>query len=284
MDIEHISMITTKIFLSKNDVTVSQGTGFYFTVANNLTPGAIHYLVTNYHVLTGSSPNDNKMPIGDNIIFNFHFDEVNTGHLKTIKFPLFTKKGDPVWISSKNFPDADIAIIPIIKDLYSDCKVFSISEDWTKSPIKIRPTSLVTLIGYPYNLSDEINALPIWKSGSIASEPDKDFNGKPLLMIDISAFPGMSGSPVFAIANGAFESENRTIMAGNQRKFIGIYASMQFLQQKRYIEEIQNNTNKGMILSESLQLGYVWKERLIIDIINSINIQQYFDEIFKNLF
>jgi len=280
MNVEHISMITTNVVLLKGDTIVSQGTGFYAALQGSEN-NSVLFLVTNFHVLTGSSPSEKKPPIGDNIVFYFHTDEINTGKLKEIRLPLFTKRGDPTWISNKNYPDADVAIIPIPSILYKDCKIFCITEDWTKAPIKIRPTSRVTLVGYPYGLSDKTNALPIWKTGSIASEPKVDFDGKPLFVIDISAFPGMSGSPAFAISYGTYEMEQGGTSVGSVQKFLGIYASMQMLEQKKYLEELQSDKKSGLTISESLQLGHVWKSQLIFEMIKSINIDEYINNIGK---
>jgi len=283
LKVEHISMITTPILLLKGDLVVSQGTGFYFIVADKAKNSNIIFLVTNHHVLTGSAPNENKPPIGDNVIFFFHKDENATGVLKQVRFPLFTKNQDPIWISSKSCPEADVAIIPLVSSLYQDCKVFGISEDWTKAPIKVRPTSRVTLVGYPYGYEDKVNSLPIWKTGSIASEPNVDFMGKPLFVVDVSAFPGMSGSPAFAISYGMYEMESGGTTAGNVQKFLGIYASMQILKEKKFLEEIQTDKKEGIIITESLQLGHVWKAQLILDMVKSIDVDEYQNKILNNL-
>ncbi len=283
MKTDHISMITTQVLLLKGDSIVSQGTGFYFIKQDTTKNLSFISLVTNYHVLTGSAPDENKTPIGDNIIFYFHKDENNPSELKQIRFPLFTKQGKPIWISSKRFTSADIAIIPIVSSLYTDCKVFGISEDWTKQRIVLHPTSTITLVGYPYGFSDKKNSLPIWKTGTIASEPLFDFDGKPLFLVDISAFPGMSGSPAFAVANGIYEVEPGTMTPGNVRKFLGIYASMQMLEEKKYLEQLDADKKQGIKLVESLELGNIWRADLIIEIINTIDVQKYEAEILRNL-
>lgn len=282
-NVEHISMITTPVLLLKGDTIVSQGTGFYYALQDTTKNANVIFLVTNYHVLTGSAPYEKKSPIGDNIVFFFHKDETNTGNLKQVRFPLFTKSKDPTWIASKIYPDADVAIVPLVSGLYQDCKVFGISEDWTKAPIKIRPTSRITLVGYPYGYEDTVNALPIWKTGSIASEPHVDFSGKPLFVVDVSAFPGMSGSPTFAVSYGTYELEKGGTAVGGVQKFLGIYASMEMLQEKKFLEELQTGKRQGIIITESLQLGHIWKAQLIIDMVKSIDVQAYENRILKNL-
>lgn len=283
MKVDHLSMITTQVLLLKGDNVVSQGTGFYFIKQDTTKNLSFISLVTNYHVITGSAPVEHKEPIGDNIIFYFHKNENDPSELKQVRFPLFTKEGKPIWISSLKFPSADIAIIPLISTLYSDCKVFGISEDWTKSKIVLHPTSTITIVGYPYGFSDTTNNIPIWKTGTLASEPLFDFNGKPLLLVDISAFSGMSGSPTFAVANGIYEVEPGTMTPGNVRKFLGIYASMQMLEEKKYLEQLDTDKKEGIKISESLELGHIWRADLIIEIINKIDVVKYENDILKKL-
>jgi hypothetical protein len=55
------------------------------------------------------------------------------------------------------------------------------------------------VVGFPLGLvdrQDQHNVLPIYKSAHIASEPYLDFQGKPIVVIDATTRPGMSGSPV----------------------------------------------------------------------------------------
>jgi hypothetical protein len=221
--------------------------------------------------------------MGDNIVFYVHKDPDNPGITKEIRFPLFTRDKKPIWLNSKEVPEADVAVIPIVSSLVADAKVYGISEEWTKGAIRLRPTSAVTLIGYPYGFYDKKNCLPIWKTGSIASEPDVDFEGRPLLLIDVSAFPGMSGSPTFAIAHGSYEIDDSTVTVGSVQKFLGIFASQQVLKENKYLEAITSDAKQGLILEHPLQLGHIWKAKLITDITKAIDVAQYERDILINL-
>lgn len=277
-EIEHLSLLTTPVILKKGTKELSQGTGFFFVKDNAL------YLVTNYHVITGSAPSEGKNPIGDSIVFYFHKEKENPKNVKEITYPLFTKSGLQVWESSKEFKNADVSVIPIPSKLYEGCQVNAINEKWAEATIKVRPTSPLTLVGYPYGYYDKLNSLPIWKTGSIASEPYVDFEDKPLFIIDISAFPGMSGAPAFVIVNGAYELESGATTVGRVQKFMGIYASMQMLTEMKYLELLPSSNKKpGIINTESLQLGHVWKASLIFRMINDINISEYERTILSDL-
>lgn len=284
MDVDHISLVTTPVVLNKGAAQVSQGTGFYFILQEPAKKLSVVFLVTNYHVLTGFAPAEKKSPIGDSITFYCHKDESKLANVKAIRLPLFTTQGQPIWLISKDHPDADVAIIPLPSAVLSDCKVFGISEEWAGGGIRVRPTSAITLVGYPYGFFDSANFLPVYKTGNVASEPTLDFDGKPLFVVDISAFPGMSGSPAFAIAYGTYEAEQGGTVVGSARKFLGIYASMQMLQEKKFLEQLDASPKKpGMVLSQSLELGHIWKAKLILDMVKHIDIPKYEKEILQYL-
>ena len=282
MPIDHLSLSTTPVNLLRGNELISQGTGFYYV--EKIEDGQVLFLVTNYHVVTGSAPSDRKPPIGDNISFQFHESAEDTGKVRTLRLPLFTKSGKPLWITSTAFPEADLAVIPVVSDAYKDCKVSCISAEWAKSQMLLRPTTNVTLVGYPYGFFDTANALPIWKTGTIASEPTVDFEKKPLLLIDVAAFPGMSGSPVFAIASGIYEmADGSAVTPGSVREFLGVYASMQTVGKNKFLEQLTHGAQYGIRDLESLQIGHVWKAKLVLETIKGVDIRRWDSEVLAEL-
>ncbi len=271
---EEPSFITTPVKLFKLGELVSTGTGFF--VGHKYGSKGIIFLVTNYHVITGNSPQDGKTPIGDNIEIFMHESKSHPGKVRSLLIPLYDERMIPLWIQSKDDKEADLAIIPLEIDMLKGLKeFFAINQNWSTNELKVSVSSKVSVIGYPYNFRDEVNFLPIWKTGSIASEPSTSFNGKDLIIIDISAFPGMSGAPVFANANGSYETLNGEVKFGNVKKLVGIYASMQMFNEFKYLEQINNNSNYGILQSQSLQLGHVWKASIIFELLNNFNVNQY---------
>ena len=281
-DVEHISLITTPVYLLKRDSVLSMGTGFYYIYQDEKNNQLI-FLVTNYHVLTGYEPSKSGVHSGDKIVFYVHKDRSNVDDVRQIIHPLFTKEKKPVWITNDDYPNADVAIIPLPHFVFSDYTVFGISESWADSDMKIRPTSVVSLIGYPHGYHDTINRLPVWKTGNIASEPRVDFNAEPLFVVDVSAFPGMSGSPVFAIAYGTYEKASGGTQGGGARQFLGIYASMERKDEEKLVKNLEVAEKIGIVLSKSLELGHVWKAKLIIEMIKKVDISRYEREIFRNI-
>jgi hypothetical protein len=114
----------------------------------------------------------------------------------------------------------------------------------------------VFILGYPFG--SNMPALPVWKRGSIASEPDmvqnyKDATG--YYLVDTASRPGMSGSPVIlrSWSNHILESSMRT--TSNDKLpidgIIGVYSGR--LKSKQ----------------EEAQIGLVWHVDYIEQIIDA---------------
>jgi len=71
----------------------------------------------------------------------------------------------------------------------------------------------------------------------------------------VSAFPGMSGSPVLAVANGVYEDEGGVMRSGHVVRLLGVFSAM----------PVMRSQTPGQS-DISLQLGYVWKASLIADL------------------
>jgi len=136
------------------------------------------------------------------------------------------------------------------------------------------------MVGYPYGFHDTYNSLPIWKTGSLASEPESDFQGKPLLLVDISSFRGMSGSPVFAVRHGAYETHEGKAAIGSARRFLGVFSAFQSISIKRYLEQLADTSRIGVISEENLQLGYVWKASILSEVVAGFDAQAYEQTVF----
>ena len=260
------SLMTTPVLLMKGARQVSQGTGFFFASTDvNGTPDAV-FLVTNYHVVTGHAPMINRPPSGDRLRFSLHEDPDDLSKNRVIDLPLYDADDRPMWIASEALPDADVVLVPLPPKVYDGVRMFVFTEAHTRGDIKIRPTSGATLLGYPYGFYDTVNRLPVWKTGHVASEPSVDFENKPVFLVDVSAFPGMSGSPVLAVANGIYESEDSTWRTGRVLKLLGIFSAMPVVRDRA---DAAANDGADRRPDVSLQLGYVWKAALVADLARS---------------
>jgi len=111
----------------------------------------------------------------------------------------------------------------------------------------------VFILGYPLNLTGNYE-LPIWKRGSVATEPSLDLDALPMFLIDTATRPGMSGSPVIMQRSGFHmkgKELNTNDLIGTIRTFVGVYSC-----------------RLGTSNQVEAQLGIVWKPNVIEEIIN----------------
>jgi hypothetical protein len=263
-DLEPASLMTTPVLLMNGTRAVSQGTGFFFASTTLDGKPDTVFLVTNYHVVTGRPPLTPGPRAGDRIRFILHENPAELTRVRQIELPLYDARGDPLWVVSEAVPKADVVLVPVPPEAYRDISLLVFTEAHTRGDIRIRPSSGATLLGYPYGFYDESHFLPVWKTGHVASEPSVDFNDLPTFLVDVSAFPGMSGSPVLAVANGIYESEDGTMRSGRVLKLLGIFSAMPVVREKKPAEV--NGLAETQTTEINLQLGYVWKAALIADV------------------
>lgn len=258
------SLMTTPVLLLNGGRQVSQGTGFFF--ASTALDGTIEtvFLVTNFHVIAGHAPGAPQAPAGDRLRVSLHEDPNDLSRNRVVDLPLWTTRGDALWIQSEIVPAADVVLVPLPKAAYEGIRLYVFTEAHTRGDIKIRPTSGATLLGYPYGFYDTVNRLPVWKTGHVASEPSVDFEGRPVFLVDVSAFPGMSGSPVLAVANGVYEAEDGSMRTGRVLRLLGIFSSMPVVREQRTTDA--GFANDAVTVETPLQLGFVWKAALIADL------------------
>lgn len=240
-----------------NDTCLSSGTGLVFEKEERF------YLITNRHNFTGKDNFtgeclSNTASVPNRIKIHHHlngsikvrdpiFEDIITSDFRPlwIEHPVLKDKVDVVALELKNLT-IDVPILPL--NLYEETK-FSFSV-----------TSNVSVVGFPYGLS--VENFPIWVTGSIASDPELDFNNLPLMLINCSTRQGMSGSPVIIYRNNGLEEiegfGTRSIHAPCWR-FIGIYSG-----------RIATRKHSAIRDNESSDLGLVWKSSVINELLDSI--------------
>jgi hypothetical protein len=266
------SLMTTPVWLLDGSSVVSQGTGFFFgnAGADGTTIETV-FLVTNYHVVTGHAPLAGTLPTGDRVRIIIHEDPYNPQRIRQIDMPLYDHDGQPTWISSETHAAADLVLVPVPRAAWDGAGLYVFTESHTQIDIKIRPTSPTTLLGYPFGFYDTSHFLPIWKTGHVASEPDVDFEGRPAFLVDVSVFPGMSGSPVLAVSNGVYESESGTMLTGRATRLLGIFSAVPVIRRQ---QSDPNGLLPDRSVETSLELGYVWKAALIAELARSYQTRQ----------
>lgn len=125
----------------------------------------------------------------------------------------------------------------------------------------------IVFVGYPNAMWDNVNHLPIVRTGTTASLLTKDFDGKPKFLIDASVFPGSSGSPVFIIDESWYGDRTGTFPGQTRLFFLGVVSGVY---SKRNIADIEiipvPTTNKPVALvKQVLDLGVVEKATTVVE-------------------
>jgi hypothetical protein len=82
----------------------------------------------------------------------------------------------------------------------------------------------VFILGYPFEI--EPPAYPVWKRGSIASEPQLARLTSDFILVDTASRPGMSGAPVIrrSWTNHMVQPGVVALVDPPLNKFIGVYS------------------------------------------------------------
>lgn len=279
-NISLLSIYSLHLELLKCGKKIGEGTGFiYLHQKSNK-----RFLITNYHVLTCRNPKEparllpNYPDSPDEILFYIPSKPSYEPKPGSLKINAETK-----WIEHRRRSDGvDIVALPI--NFPEDAAVLTQNQLPLVEDIDLEVGSNLFVIGFPWGFSAG-DYYPIWKKGTIASEPVFEPNGLSMFYIDAYTYPGMSGSPVFA-------SEWRNFVEVDQQT----HDNMQLYEQgKIALDDLLDNVNipleKKTFSKQCLRLigiysgrvangkndpnvGIVWQKKLIDDLfVNPVVVQ-----------
>lgn len=217
---------TVKLMTGMNAAPpTSTGTGFFYKVTHPASRLAKILIITNKHVVKGA----------DVVHFVLSSAEM-VNDLNEQQQP--TNRVDHrITLSLNNnlypHPDPDIDLcgiditVPTSQILNSGQQLRSMFLDstWlpsTEDKISFRDVEQVLVIGYPRGLWDEHNNMPIARLGTTATHPMSHYQGKKNFLVDVAAFLGSSGSPVFTYEAPMFRQPNGAYTPGTKVNFIGV--------------------------------------------------------------
>jgi V8-like Glu-specific endopeptidase len=166
---------------------------------------------------------------------------------------LYNQQGkNRLWIEHPILRGAvDIVALPLTQtqgiQFYPLDLVGEINED-----VSVLAGDPITIVGFPLGIAQS-GGLPIWKAGTIASDPDIDYSGKRMFAVDTTSRPGMSGSPVYAVRSGTYRSKLGQLMSPKEagrsvKRFLGVYSEQQLL----------------------AEIGGVWKAEVVKELYDSL--------------
>jgi hypothetical protein len=187
-----------------------------------------NYLVTNWHVVTGRNAESGEALPGiaarpDTLMAHFNTRLMNYGKLSRA-LRLRDDDHRPLWfVHPVHRRKRDVVALPLdIREDDSGIGLYPInSRDHEELQVGIGMD--VFILGYPFGF--ELPGFPVWKRGSIASEPDLTNLGKGYLLVDTASRPGMSGAPVIHRSWGSHIVSSGGMVTDSmaRTKFIGVY-------------------------------------------------------------
>lgn len=196
---EHdISYITARIAVQRHGATAeSIGTGFFYQASLNDGSGhSLTLLISSKHVFM-----DPSAALTISLNERDAVGKPSYGQAQVFKTDNFSS-------IYYEHPDRDVDLACVNASAISHKNAFYRTLDSAfLDPVdheKIVPSQSVIFVGYPENRYDVVHNLPLVRSGSIASLPTVDFNGKGQIVIDAQVFQGSSGSPVFVAYEGRY--------------------------------------------------------------------------------
>ena len=219
--------------------TLGTGTGFV------VESGGAPFLITNYHVLAGRNP-VTRQPLDPNGALPEQVVILQNGQQLGSWFPtlepLFDTVGRPNWLELPDAPAQKIDVVALPLTELGGVKLYPYDHTAERKLI-IQPTEQLSIIGFPFGRAAG-GVFAIWTQGTVASEPDIDFDELPVVLVDSRTRPGQSGSPVVAHRTAGTYQTTEGLMVGASAltEFFGVYS--------------------GRINAES-DLGMVWKASVV---------------------
>jgi Trypsin-like peptidase domain len=242
------------------DSVCGDATGFFFRHENEL------YLITNWHVITGSDPATLERVEGvatpEALMFEYK-QSIDANGIPTsgapalgnflMPVPLY-KNGNPVWFEHSMRQNVDVVALSLGAINLGHTVNIPVNEV-DQSPL-LQPAAGMDCfaLGYPLGMLGPGHT-PIWKRGSIASEPMYNYREKLGFLIDTATRKGMSGAPVILRHSGILKQApgpglGPNDLIGTMTRFIGIYSG------RIGEDEFQ------------VQLGMVWRAEVLNDILS----------------
>jgi hypothetical protein len=245
-EIDAFSLTTLPVEQFANGQAMKSATAFIWKEREQ------HYVITNWHVITGRNAVTGELesparPDTLRALFN-----VRVGEFGKQRYDIKIRDDDgrPLWlIYPGRGRGIDVVALPL--PMSGDDPVITMCpiNTLTSPPLRIRIGMDVFILGYPFGAAPP--AFPVWKRGSIASEPDLVRLTTGYYLVDTASRPGMSGAPVILRnwTNDYVEGSVRAITDTPATNFIGVYSG------------------RLGAPKEEAQIGMVWHGSYVRDII-----------------
>lgn len=246
--IDHYSLATVPIGQFFDGTPLGNATGFVWKADSRF------FLVTNWHVVSGRDfyTGGNLSPHGGRpTTLRVHFNTKRREFEKTqVDIGILSDSGEPLWLVHPT-RRLDVALVPLPFDVAEPAIGLHPINTLSRQQLSVQIGMDVFILGYPFGL--EPPGFPIWKRGSIASEPELARLSTDYFLVDTASRPGMSGAPVILRSWSSHLLEGHSVISVSgapHTRFIGVYSG------RRYTES-----------PADAQLGLVWPESFLNEIV-----------------
>lgn len=222
-EIDPVSVTSLNLKLLHNEAVIGAATGFVMAKGNK------YYLITNRHVVLACRLDSERTNIGGWICANklqiLHNRLSRVGEWLWVTEELLDNDGKKRWFEHPTLSGgADIVALPLTH--VDNVQFFPLDIELTNTDVVVGPGDTVSIVGFPFGQAQSAG-LPIWKTGTIASDSDVNWSDRPMFLVDTTSRPGMSGSPVYAVRTGSFRTskgELKMVTSGSLKRFLGVYS------------------------------------------------------------
>lgn len=248
-----LKSIKDQLYYSTVMIETAQSSGTAFLLSRTLAGLVSIFLVTNKHVVKDQT----------NCKIKFHKSASLDPSSKIGDFYYCFNNED--WVSGWKFhndSEVDLAVFNLTgvmaalyeQNQYIFYRCLTTDMIATKKKAKeINAMERIFFVGYPNAFRDEVNNLPIARSGYLATPLYSDFYGKEAFLFDASVFEGSSGSPI-CIVNENFETYSDAMGNAN-------------IEGRCILAGVNASTYTRTNDKQYLDLGYAWKAHKILEII-----------------
>jgi len=201
---------------------LAMGTVFFWYEADQT------YLITNWHNVAGINPATGQcMRTDANRPTRFEtslFLADGTANFRIQSYKLYDTHGQPLWrVHAEHGSRVDVVALPI--EIPRDCTAHPINRLPVINDLKLRVGHDLFILGFPFSQTIfDWAGLPIWKRGSLATEPSMVQASQLYMLVDTASRQGMSGAPVIRRAHSGAERENGSMSLSGGSRFVGVYA------------------------------------------------------------
>jgi hypothetical protein len=239
-----------------NDIALGWATGFVVAAKGGYALMTARHVVTGRHHDSGE-PLHSMAAIPNRLTIFHHRKEAPLRWIE-VSEPLL-RDDAPLWREHPEFgARADFVALPLTQLADVHVHAYDPSTETAENEhgtlyetLSVRPADPVSVIGFPFGLTAG-GKLPIWATGTLATEPIVSFKDLPLSLVDCRTRQGQSGSPVIAYRNRSVvptTDGGATDFGYPVWQFLGIYS--------------------GRINAES-DLGMLWKAQALAQLIASM--------------